>query len=132
MAEVVDIEVARKEVSGWLDYKKVKQVKRDTHVNNIEYLIHCVSQGDITIDDKTFVIKQKLLIPVDGLYSELEYKPRLNVGELTQHTSSMVVKSTDDAVLCAIAALTGKTVGQVKKLDTEDYVIATAIGVFFI
>ncbi len=131
MAEVVSIEQARKEVAAWLDFKKVKQAKRDMHIGSIELLIYALTQGDITIDEK-FVIKQKLTLPVEGLYSELEYKPRLTIEELHRHSGAMNIKSTDDAVVCAAAALTGKSISQIRKMDTEDYVIVTAIGVFFI
>lgn len=129
--EVVSIEVARKEVEKWLDFKKVKQAKRDAHAGSIDFLAYAISVGDITIDDK-LVIKQKLSLPVDGLYSELEYKPRLSIEELHKHMGAMNVRSTDDAVVCVAAALTGKSVSQIKKMDTEDYVIPAGIGVFFI
>lgn len=131
MAESVNIEQAVKEVTGWLDHKRVKEGKREAYKANIDALAYAISIGDISIDDK-FVIKQKLAVPVEGLFSELCYKPRLTVGELQKHAGSVKMQNVDSSLICAIAALTDKSVSQIQRLDTEDYAVAAAIGLFFI
>jgi len=131
MAEVISIELAAKEVTAWLDYKRVKEGKREAYKANIDALAYAISVGDISIDSNTFVIKQKLCVPVEGLYNELSYKPRITVGELQKHSAGKAT-SLDNAIVSAVAALTEKSISHIQKMDTEDYAIAAAIGVFFI
>jgi len=129
---LVDIEVAAKEVAAWLDFKRVKAAKREAYKANIDALAYAISVGDISIDEKTFVITQKLCVPVDGLYNELCYKPRITVGDLQKHSAASKAQTLDNAIVAAVAALTDKSVSHIQKMDTEDYAIAAAIGVFFI
>lgn len=122
-------EVAEKEVNAWLDYKKIKPKQRTASAPMIEELVEAVMEGIISIDEKN-VIKHKLSYPVDGLYSELTYKPRLTVGESLQSSVS-IGSAFDSMILSTISALTGKGTIELQKMDTEDYKISKSIAVFF-
>lgn len=123
-------DLAEKEVTAWLDYKRVKENKREAYKANIDAIVDAVFYGELSIDSSTFEIKQKLALPVEGLFSELVYKPRLSVGELQKHRAG--AKNMEDNIIAAISALTGKSNSHIQKMDTEDYAISAAIGVFFI
>lgn len=131
MQEVTTKENAVKEVTAWLDYKKIKNNQRETNSALVDLLVEAVQYGTITIDSNTFEITQKLDNPVPGLLNDLKYQPRITVGDLHKVTS--VVKSGDiDGKVCAyIAALTGKGLSHIQKLDSEDYKVGQCIALFF-
>lgn len=130
----VDFETASKEVTGWLDYKKVKASTRESYKAQIDMLIESVQDGTITIDPTTFAITHNLAVPVAGIdLTTLEYKPRLTVGEKQRMSEKVKAVDIDGQIVATIAALTGKGMEtHIKKLDTEDYKISQSIAVFFI
>lgn len=125
-------EVAEKEITDWLDFKKVSEAKRDTYKDNIETLTNAISEGLLTRStDNQLVQVLKFEVGEEKKVNELSFKPRLMISEI--HTSMKGEKSTDaDArVLGYISALTGQPKGIIKKLDTEDYAVGQAIALFF-
>jgi hypothetical protein len=128
MKEVVAKEVAEKEVTAWMDYKKVKPSQRETRKADISVLVEAVQYGLITIDPSNdFQIKQTLEHPIAELAtSELVYKSRANYFELQKSTAI-----TKDSFTGTMMALTGKPLSTIQRLDSEDCKIGYAIALFF-
>lgn len=132
----VSEEVAFKEVTKWLDFKKVDEKKRGENKDNIESLAHSISMGYLTLDkDMNFIQKLKFPIEADDktvVASEFKYKPRLRMAEIDKKTTN--IKATDPFALIGayISALTETNTGVVKQMETEDYRVAQSIAVFFL
>lgn len=129
----VSKDVAEKEITDWLDYKKVSESRREVQKPNIETLINAVCDGILSIkDDKTFV--HELLHPFgdNETIAKIEYKPRVNMATISKHIEGVKQGDVDGRLCAIIAALTNKTKGVIKLMDTEDYSIAQSISVFFL
>lgn len=129
----VSRDVAEKEITKWLDFKRVNDKKRETQSDSVDVLIDAVADGFLTLNDNHTLV-HNLIFPIEGELPvrELEYKPRLKVS--TVHTHLNGVKSSDaDGRVCAyVAALTSRPKDVIKGLDTEDYSISQSIAVFFL
>lgn len=130
MTTVMSREIAATEITAWLDYKRVKESTRESFKAQTDVLIEAMTYGDITVNSDTFVITQKLAFPVDTLLDKLEYKPRMTIGDLNKIPSKL--GDFDSKVAAYIAALTGKALSHIQKMDSEDYKTGQAIAVFFI
>jgi hypothetical protein len=126
----VDIKTAEQDINRWLDFKGVKEAKREKLKDAIGLLIDGVCDGCLVVDDKHFLV-QKLIRPFDGEQpiKEFRYKPFLIVGEVKIKSN---INEDFFAYSCAyIAALTGLPTAVIKKLDVDDFVLAKAIVEFF-
>lgn len=130
MEVVVDIEVARAEINGWLDYKKITPAKRQAHKEFIESLVEAVSIGALTIDEEK-VITHNLLFPLEGM-KEIKYKPRISTGLVEIRLKGVDNTNANAMFIAYIGALSNVNVGLINKLDTEDFKIARAVASFFI
>jgi hypothetical protein len=136
--EKVDVGIAKNEVEAWLNNKKVSAKKRSLQRASIETLIDAVQYGVISINHESMVITHTLNFPIkdtDGevSLSELVFKPRTDVSEIKLRTKGLDPSDDGTGRLSAVAAaLTGKAVGLIEKLDTEDTTIVQAIAIFFI
>lgn len=130
---VVAVEVAQKDIDKWLDFKKVSPSKRERLKDNIEALVEAVCSGSLVVTEK-HELEQTLIFPFEGEAptAKLIYKPRLNVGQISDKLKG--VKSTDlKGFLAAyISALTDQPMALCKRLDTEDNSLAENIAVFFL
>jgi hypothetical protein len=132
--EVVKAEVAAQEVGRWLDHKSILPKQREMNQDSIDTLAEAVRYGLLSIDADSFEMEQKLLIPVedkDGnvAIDKLNYKARVRTEEINKR---MKGQSMDLGLISVYgAALTGKSIGEINKLDTSDGKILRAIVVFF-
>lgn len=133
---VIPREQAEKEINDWLDYKRKSASNREKLVESISALVDAVMDGDLVFnEDKT--ITQILRFPIEdkdgnAVMKKLEYKARLKAETLQQHSQG--TKAGDDygRVNAHIAALTSNPKDVVKKMDVDDYGIASLlITVFF-
>lgn len=135
MAELVSREVAEKDVSRWLDTRRVSEKKRGEYSANIEDLIEAVSEGRLIVDDSGY-LTQKLEFPMgeSGSIKELKYHPRITVGDVRQAMNAMSAKSSDaDArVISHIAASTKVATNVIQRMDTSDYSLSQAVAIFFL
>lgn len=136
MSEVMTYEQAREEVNSWLDYKKVKDKKREAYKDAVETLVDGVKDGTLVIAED-MKINQTLAFPVEDnagkvVFDKLEYKARLSVGEIAERTKGVKATDTDGRIMAHVSALTGKAIGLLNKMDTEDNSIAQSIAVFFV
>lgn len=126
-------EVAEKEINQWLDYKNIKEGKREAFKDSIGRLVEAVMDGCLTLrEDKVLV--QSLGFPTEGEapVSELEYKPRIRVGAVQNHLKGVKADDADGRLVAYVAALTSKPKEVIKALDTEDFNISQAIAIFFL
>jgi len=126
-------EQATKEITAWLDYKKIKDSQREANKPQVDAMIDAMEAGTISMDENTYAITQKLDVPdsVGSLFTDLTYKARISIGELQRATSAVKATDFDGKITGYISALTGKPFSHIQKLDSEDYKIGQAIAVFF-
>jgi hypothetical protein len=126
-------EGAAKEVTAWLDFKKITEKKRETYKDNIENLIDSMSEGNLTLDEKTFEFTHTLKFQIEGEapLTTLKYKPRITVEKVQVHLQGVRPNDNYGLINAYIAALTTQPKSVIKQLDTEDYSVAYGIAVFF-
>lgn len=124
----VSPDIARKEIEGWLDYKKVRAKERETKEEMIDHLVDAVAEGIISVSPETKEIKHKLLFPLEGI-DELTYSPRITGHALNQRLQGAKMDMTMFSAYGA--AITNQNTGVINKLDTEDQKIMKAICSFF-
>ena len=127
---------AELEFNSWLDFKIVKESKRLENQQFGEQIINGISDGTITIDETTQQMTVKLDFPLtddqgNETVTELVVKPRLTVQELNAKLNGAKGNAMDMQP-AYIAAMTGKPIGLIKKLDTQDYSLLINIVVYFL
>ena len=137
----VAYEVAEKEVVNWLNFRKTGESNRldeggDGYSDSVKKLIDAVQMGTLSIDQDTFEITHNLAFSVnwddgDIAFDELKYKPRVTVGMFQRELKGVKASDGDGRILAYISALTEKTKGELKKLDSSDGNIAQTIALFF-
>lgn len=130
----ISLEVAEKDVNSWLSYKKLSDAKKEEKKDAIKKLIALIADGKITLDPETFVLKHELSFEVGDSVKikNLEYKPRINVGELQNNLRGVdVMEDMTGYMVSYGAALTGQPKGIIKLLDTEDFTVVQTIAGFF-
>ena len=136
MAELVDLDTARKEIEGWLDYKKIRDKKREDYRGNIDNLISLVQEGVLRVNDD-HSITHVLNFPVDmgagNPVTEVKYKARLEERETRERLAALKTgDAIDNRMIAKFCALTGMSIGFQGKLDSSDSSIASEIILFFI
>lgn len=129
-ATVVVSEVAKAEVKKWLDKKKVGKTERIAREYQIGTLEGAIEDGLLVLNEKN-QWEQTLNFPLDGVsVNKLTYKERMSANE--NIAASQRAEGNASLVMsCFIAELTGEASELVRKMDTTDYKIAAAIGIFF-
>ena len=129
-AKAITPEMAKQEVEKWLDFRRVRNRKRQENEASINDLIEAFEDGFLILDPKTHVIKQKLLFDTAGK-KELNFKPSMTVGEGQRALKGL--KSTDShgMLLAYVSELTGEVKEVINQLNSEDYGIARTIAGFF-
>lgn len=130
----VSREIAAADVKRWLDAKKVTERKRESFKDQLEAMEDYVMEGILTIDENE-IIRHELIHPLESdgetTLTNLTYKNRLKVSEITAHTKSVKGSDTDGRIMAYVSALTGTATGIIKGLDSDDYSVAQNIVVFF-
>jgi len=131
MTEVITKEQAEREITAWLDFKKVRPRQRAVFAAQYDTLVEAMQYGDIIMDGETFVIKHKLITPVDGLIDSLEYQPRKTVGELQKAANGVGATDSDGRLNSILSCITGRGLSHLQKMYPEDFEICQAVAVFF-
>jgi hypothetical protein len=127
-------EVAEQEVGSWLDFKKVKDKKREDNKDNIDALVEAVMDGIVTItEDKTII--QRLSVPIGAnseAITQISFKPRLKVS--TVRVCTQGIKSTDTIGIAGgyVSAATGVDRNVINTMDMEDFSVSQSIVIFFL
>ncbi len=134
--EKVAKEVATEEVNKWLDCKKLSDSDREQHKDSIDRLVSFIMDGVLTLkDDTTFV--HTLKFPIEDITGKpamvsVEYKTRLALHTIHAHMQGVKNSDAFGMIVAYISALTGKPKEMIKKMDTSDYSVGSAIAVFFL
>ena len=128
----VNLETSIDEVNRWMDYKKVRETKRESLHDQIESISEAFSEGLLVLKDD-FTIEQTLVHPVgeDESIKSITYKPRLSDKQKQPHMKGVASNDQFGMMHAIIAALTNVPRAVVAGLDSEDMDIARAIAVFF-
>jgi len=134
----VPYDIAGKEVTKWLDYKRIPENKREALQGMVDNLTTAVSEGTLSLDHENYEWNHTLVFPLQNgegetTVNEIKYKARITDVDLSRF--KRVVKGTDfDASLKkTILALTGQALGVINNLDSStDRQIAESIAVFFV
>lgn len=129
-------EIAEKEVEGWLDYKNIRKRKREELKDSINSLVDAVEDGLMIIDQKSFVVTQKLLIPIENsegvaTVTELKLAPRINAKLIREKMKGVKSDDLHGMMISYIAALSGNAKEIIGALDTVDYGISNSFSSFF-
>lgn len=131
MEKKVSIETATADVEKWLDKKKVSEKKREEKKAAIAFLIGAIEEGNLVLnEDNSFEQTLKFPKGEGESLNKLKFKDRLQMSELHVHLKN--TNGTDERLLGHVVALTGQPKNIIKTLDTEDYDIASTIGLFFV
>lgn len=129
-------QAAVQDFEQWLDFRKVKEKKREESISQQEELISAIEEGLLVIDeDKNLILK--LIYPITNpqgevTIPELKFKPRLTVHELNVKLKGTSATSVDERIVGYAAALTGTSKNIIEKLDTEDYRTISSIVMYFL
>lgn len=133
MNQVISQEQAELEITKWLDFKKVSAKKREAQKSGIETLISGIVEGNLILVPDSMILRHTLKFPagVDSQIKSLDYKPMLTVEQVHIHLQNVSATDIHGQILAHVVALTSVSKELVKKLNSEDYGIAQALGLFF-
>lgn len=127
----LDEDIAIKEVSKWLDHKKIRPKRREDNEDYVEQLVEGFKDCRLTLDEKTHEISMKLEMEI-GEIKKLIFQPRMTFGTVHPYLKKVKPGDADGRLLAYVIALTDSSRNVVDKLDTEDHKLALAIAVFFL
>ena len=133
MEKVVDLETARVEVEKWLDFKRVRESKREANKETIDALVEAVSEGQLVVNED-HSLTHTLDVPTGGetALTSLTYKPRLTVQDTHSKMKGVKANDVDGRIIALVSALCGKPASLEGKLDTSDYSISQNVALFFL
>lgn len=128
MTEVVCREQAEKEFSRWaFEIKRIKERLIDE--DSKESFIQNVMDGTFEIAEDG-AITHKLSCPLEAR-SELKYKPRMKVFEMSKMKACKDSDSTGKAA-ALLSVLSGENKGVIEKLDSLDFMAASQLVGFYL
>ncbi len=130
----ITIDKATEEVNEWLDSKKVSEKDKEANQDQIEKLVDAVCNGYLVVNHQDNSLTQTLKFPIKGETDEtkeVKYKHRVTVQAIQTQMTGTKAGDFIGMLSAYIAAATGHPKAFVKQLDTQDWSLAQAIGVFF-
>ena len=132
---IISKEQASTEFEAWLDFKKVKEKKKTDNAESADEIITEIIDGNAIIkEDKTIVYT--LQFPLSNgdkvTLQQLEFKPRINVREITSNLRGVKSQDVDGRILAYVTSLTGQPTGVLKGLDTLDWAFCQNIATYFL
>lgn len=135
MSKKIPLSTAEAEIEKWLDFKKVKERKRENLKENIDYMIDSICDGSLILRDDMHLV-QKLSFPMKAddkdSITELVYKPRLQLREINVKMKGLKPTDADGRIVGYTRALTDQPAAVITNLDTEDNTLAQHITGFFL
>lgn len=128
---LVTKEVAESEVNKWLDFKRVKNYKREDLKKVIKVLQELVSEGDLIVNSDG-TLTYNLAFENAGVKS-VTIQPRINMIEFNERIARIAPVEQNDMEITSVilSIITGEMNAVFKTLDTVDYEILKAISLFF-
>lgn len=137
----VSKEVADKEVSKWLDFKKVSQKKREEKEEQINSISEHIQDGVLVYDENTGELIHKLNFEIspDAInknvdtvsFSEIKYSPRVKVDAIEKATNGIDAKNFTALIMAYVSAISGKPKKLIGQMDSSDYKVAQDVAIFF-
>ncbi len=133
----INIEIAEQAFIGWLDFKRVRESKRENNIDQQNIIVEAIADGDLVIDEKDFFMTYNLLKPIlsddgDVMLDKLVFKPRITKGDLNKKYKGLKPTDADNRLLATIAAITDQNRGMIGKIDTDDISVCESIAVYFL
>jgi hypothetical protein len=132
--KVIDKDLATEEVNKWLDFHDVTSDDREEEKKTINRFIDEVQKGNLIINDD-FTLVQKLRFPltIEGTapVDELKYANRISMDKVQSRMTGIKAEDGAGRVCAHIAALTSRPLGLIRKMDSKDYKVASAIFLVF-
>lgn len=133
MDTLINKEKALEEVTRWLNFKGVKESKREKSKDLIDALADAVSDGNLVLRDDHYWV-QKLTFPLENEMpvKTLEYRPRIDAKAIAVQNEKLKAGDFEGKIIGIAAALTLQPQAVLKALDTEDLEVLKNISFFFI
>lgn len=132
----VSQEQAEKEITSWLDAKKISQTKREAKKDAVEALVNAMIDGELILNAADMTFQQSLKFPLrgdkDAGLAKLTYKSRLSTQQMQACLKGAKLGDGIGVIISVIACLTGELDQSIKLLDTEDLSIGQSIATFFL
>lgn len=133
MKSPVDFETAQKEVTAWLDSKRIRESRREKKKEQFNDLVAAIQEGILTYNPESNELKHKLIFP-EALPGgdTITYKHRVSTLDVERHLKGVPADDPDGRLHAWICALTDQPRNVVRRMDTEDLTIAQSVAVFFL
>lgn len=132
--DVVNEKQAAAEVSAWLDFHCVSTNERLAFSLHVEKITLAMQRGYVTIDPKTFEVKQKLMFPfgAEAKLDELVFKTSSTVQDTCNATEIPEGEKENDysKSVSIITNLTGANRALIYRMNRKDFKISDAIALF--
>lgn len=134
--EVMPFDVAMKEVSTFMDKKKIYPRRRQALQGIMEIVAEAIQYGQVVINDDGSIC-QTLLEPVVDqnktvVLAKLEYKARVEPSVINKMIQDNKVPGTDARNMIYTTAYSGEGAGMINKLESTDRNTCDAITLFFV
>lgn len=131
----IEYDVALAEMQALLDKKKLYPKKRAGAMPIIEMIAEAMSYGHVSINGDGGIV-QTLLDPIKNTaggveFSELTYKARVAPDTIASKLSVVKNITEDKKIMVYTTAYTGKSEGEINKLESTDRNTCDAISLFF-
>ena len=129
-------EIAEQEVSKWLDFKRVKDSKREEMKDSIKSLEDAFLDGVLRLEDDGKLV-QTLDFPLtnsDGetTVTELKYVLRLPMKNVNQSLEGLKASDVDGRMLGYVAAYTNQPRAVIGNVTSDDFKVCQNIILFFL
>lgn len=132
--QIISEDIAKKEVEGWLKFKRIPEAYIKGSSSYINGIAISVMEGIFTIDPTTNEITHKLLFPIgtgEFQITELKYKPRLGVNTIQSAIAGLSLTDLTGRTIGTIAAMCGRPRTEIGGMDSEDFRAASDVAAFF-
>lgn len=130
----VSKEQAIKEVTSWLDKKRVRDTVRNEKKESIDRLVEYFENGEMSLDEESNEITYNLIFPLGSsdAVTKLIFKPRLSHSDFSKYSKNLAPGDTRGFINAKICALTGQGSGIINAMDQEDARAVDDIAIFFL
>jgi len=133
--QVIDPELALKEVEAFLDRKKIYPKRRATLQGAVDTIAEAIQYGQVTIAEDG-AITQELLDPIvddkgNAVLSKISYSARIAPSIMASKIAALKSQTMEDKLLCHTMAYSGQAAGIINKLESTDRNTCDAISLFF-
>lgn len=129
----VSKEVAIKDITEWMDVRKVKDYKRTELEASIKTVVSCIEEGSLVRESEGNKLVYELAFPigVNEQVKTLVFKDRLSMTDRQEYMKDVKPGDTEGRYIAIAAALTGNSSALIRGLDSGDWDVVFSISLFF-